>query len=189
LQIRFVGALNDGKGAGRALDVSRRLVELGVDHRLHFLGDGPDRLRYEARAAEDRLPVVFHGWLPRSSLAAHYAAAHIVLLPSESEGWPKVLSEAMAYGAVPVASAVSSIPQVLEETGAGFACPRTDIDAFARAIESLRDAPERWAAMAAAGVAAADRFTYHTYQDAVRDLFLRRFGLWLNASQPEAAHA
>ena len=186
LEVLFVGALNDGKGAGRALEVSRRLVERRVDHRLHFLGDGPDRPRYEVWAAEHHIPALFHGWIPRAELAAHYAAAHVVLLPSASEGWPKVLSEAMAYGAVPVASAVSSIPQVLAETGAGFACPATDIDAFAEAIRALVAVPERWAAASQAGVAAATRFTYRTYQRAVSDLFLRRFGLRLAADAEEA---
>ena len=43
--------------------------------------------------------------------------AYLMLFPSESEGWPKVLSEGKAYGVVPVTSDVSSIPQYLREFG------------------------------------------------------------------------
>jgi glycosyltransferase involved in cell wall biosynthesis len=32
-------------------------------------------------------------------------------LPSDSEGFPKVVAEAAAYGCIPIVSAVSSIPQ------------------------------------------------------------------------------
>lgn len=180
VEILFVGALNDGKGAGRALEVALRLQQMGVAANLHFLGDGPDRPRYEAWVMANSLRgVTFHGWVPRGALPPYYAAAHIILLPSQSEGWPKVLSEAMAYGTVPVASAVSSIPQVLAETAAGTACQSGDVDAFARAIRGYVEAPDTWQAASQAGVAAASRFTYHSYQHAVADLFARDWGVEL----------
>jgi len=35
-------------------------------------------------------------------------------LPSKSEGWPKVVAEAMFWGCVPVSSAVSCVPNMLD---------------------------------------------------------------------------
>ena len=90
--------------------------------------------------------------MPRTQVADYYAAAHFILLPSRSEGWPKVLSEAMAYGVVPVAAAVSSIPQILGETRAGAALPVDDIEGLAVAIAGYVAEPERWAAAGRAGV-------------------------------------
>ncbi len=86
--------------------------------------------------------VKFLGWLPKPSLADYYSQAHFLLLPTNaSEGWPKVLSEAMAYGVVPLAGAVSSIPQILQETGAGLALPPEDPEAFVQAIQNFLAEP------------------------------------------------
>jgi glycosyltransferase involved in cell wall biosynthesis len=178
LELLFAGALNEGKGAGRALRVAFSLQERGVSFRLRLLGDGPDRPRYESWARERGLEgVTFAGWIPRAAMGDYYGAAHFILLPSRSEGWPKALSEAMAYGAVPVAAAVSSIPQILRATGAGVALLPDDTDGMAGAIARLAADPAAWSAASRAGVAAARLFTYRAYQAAVADLFARAWGI------------
>ena len=186
LELLFVGALNDAKGVGRVLEVALALKQRGVAYRLRLLGDGPDRPRYEAWAAEHGLrDVIFHGWVSREEVGRFDAAAHFILHPSlSSEGWPKVLSEAMAYGAVPIASTVSSMPQILAATGAGAARPAEDIDGLAEAIIHYVNNPAEWHAASQAGVAAAPQFGYRAYQRAVADLFARAWGIELNAPVP-----
>jgi len=179
VELLFVGALNEGKGTGRALQVAATLGQQAVPCRLRLLGDGPDRPRYEAWAREHGVDARFLGWVPRADIAAYYATAHFILLPSQSEGWPKVLSEAMAFGVVPVAAAVSSIPQILGETGAGFAFAPDDIDGMAGAVARLVADPAAWSAATLAGLAAARRFTYRAYQQAVADLFAGAWGVRL----------
>ena len=183
----FVGELNEGKGVGRVLRVAQALQARGLPFRLRLLGDGPDRPRYEAWARDKGLSEVeFLGWVPRAEVARYYAAAHFILLPSRSEGWPKVLSEAMAYGVVPVAAAVSSIPQILGETGAGVALPVDDVEGMAGAIAGFVADPDAWAAAGRAGVAAAPRFTYRAYQAAVAGLFAKMWGVRLSSAvEPE----
>ena len=39
--------------------------------------------------------------------------SHFVILPSESEGWQKVVAEAMFWGCVPIVSKVSCVPYML----------------------------------------------------------------------------
>lgn len=180
VELLFVGALNEGKGVGRVLRIAEALRARGVPFRLRLLGDGPDRPRYEQWARDRGLrDVFFLGWLPRDQVPDYYAAAHIVLLPSRSEGWPKVLSEGMAYGAVPVAASVSSIPQILGATGAGVALPLDDIDGMAETVARFVAEPATWEAASRAGVAAARRFTYDAYQTAVAMLFRQAWGVEL----------
>ena len=105
-------------------------------------------------------------------MADFYAQAHFLLFPcSASEGWPKVLSEAMAYGVVPLAGAVSSIPQILAETGAGVALPPLDINAFVNEVLVYVAHPDRWKAASRAGIAAAPKFTYKHYLNELRRVF------------------
>ena len=180
LELLFVGALNEGKGVGRVLRVAQALQAQGVAYRLRLLGDGPDRPRYEAWARDNGLRHAhFVGWVPRAELSPYYSAAHFILLPSQTEGWPKVLSEAMAFGVVPVAAAVSSIPQILSAAGAGVALAPDDVDGMAAAILRYAAAPDTWSAAARAGVEAAQQFTYRFYQQAVATLFAEVWGAHL----------
>jgi glycosyltransferase involved in cell wall biosynthesis len=174
LRLLFVGRVETAKGAGRALDIVAELGRRGIEVHLDLVGDGPERADFERRARELGIAarVIFHGWMARTELGALYARAHVMLLPTTaSEGWPKVLSEGMAYGAVPVAGAVSAIGQYLERFGTGRALPAEDVAGFVETIEALARDPEAWKKQSANAVAAADYFTYRYYLGAVERLF------------------
>jgi len=169
----FVGAINQKKGAGRLLEIVKRLDQDCILFDLDILGDGPDRGNYEQYCREEGITdrVTFHGWVPKDKLSGFYESAHINILPSESEGWPKVLSEGMAYGVVPIASAVASIPQVLADTGAGFAIsPYDDIGGYSGVISQLVGNPDQWKVCSRKAVAVADLFSYDDYLSAVKKL-------------------
>jgi glycosyltransferase involved in cell wall biosynthesis len=165
-RLLFVGRVEEPKGADRAVEVLARVRAQGLDAELDVVGDGPLRAGLPALAARLGVgnAVRVHGELPRPAVAPLYAAAHWLLLPSRSsEGWPKVLSEAMAWGAVPLAGAVSGIPQMLGELGTGRALPPRDVGGFAAAIVSSIADPERLAAESRRAVEAAGEFTYDRY--------------------------
>jgi glycosyltransferase involved in cell wall biosynthesis len=173
LRLLFVGRLEEDKGCGRAIEVLARLKRRGVAVRLDLVGDGPDRLRFERQAAAEGVAddVRFLGWMPRPQLGRLYAQAHVFLFPSRcSEGWPKVLSEAMAYGVVPVAGDVSSIPQYLEGFRAGRALDLADREGFVSAITEYVKDRARWKTESRNAMEAAQRFSYARYLAAVRNL-------------------
>jgi glycosyltransferase involved in cell wall biosynthesis len=91
-------------------------------------------------------------------------------LPSSTEGWPKVLSEAMAFRCVPLATAVSCIPQVLYAAQAGVALPAYDERGFVDQIGRFLLDPAGWRRMADNGHRAAAGFTYEVYEERVRRL-------------------
>ena len=173
VRLLFVGRIEHAKGCGRAVDVLEDLSRKGIDARLDLVGDGPDRAALSARidAAGLSSRVRLLGWVARPSLNALYRDAHILLFPSaSSEGWPKVLSEGMAYGVVPVASTVSSIPQYLETFRAGRALDPLDREGFIEAIAAYVRDPGRWAQESARAMQAAAGFSYASYLTAVRGL-------------------
>jgi glycosyltransferase involved in cell wall biosynthesis len=174
VRLVFVGRLETEKGAGRALEILARVRRESVPATLDLVGDGPERVAFE-RLAWDRgvsSEAIFRGWMPRPALSPLYRRSHFMLLPSScSEGWPKVLSEAMAYGVVPVASNVSCIPQILGATSAGLYLEASNLDGFAATVVRLAKDPERWKAASRAAVTTAQSFTYDRYLSAVRQLF------------------
>ncbi|MBA3465643.1 MAG: glycosyltransferase [Deltaproteobacteria bacterium] len=179
LRLLYIGRIEVPKGAGRAIEILAKLRERGVDATLELVGDGPERESFERRAVEGGLAehARFLGSLPHTALHEVYARSHLSLLPtSASEGWPKVLSEGMAYGVVPIAGAVSSIPQYLEKLRIGAAINADDLDAYVSVIQDYVQDPERWATEAKRSAEAADRFTFRYYLSCI-DRMLADLGL------------
>ncbi|MHA7816381.1 MAG: glycosyltransferase [Pseudohaliea sp.] len=123
------------------------------DARLLMVGDGPERPRTEALAAElgiaDR--VVFTGFEPEP--AALLAAMDLFLLPSLSEGTSMTLLEAMALGKPCVVTDVGGNPEIVIDGETGRVTPSDDAGAFADALTGLLADPARREAMAGAAKA------------------------------------
>lgn len=171
-RLLFVGHLGAAKNPRVAIDAAFELSRRGHDVKLDLVGEGIERVAMEAelRPRKPEGLVTFHGPLPRTAIDELYAAAHFVVLPSRTEGWPKVLAEGMAYGAVPIAAAVGSISETLRDAGCGTAIPDITPASFADSIEAYLQSPLRWQLERDRGLVAARRFTYTAYLDAVRSL-------------------
>ncbi|MGK0188456.1 MAG: glycosyltransferase involved in cell wall biosynthesis [Verrucomicrobiales bacterium] len=118
----FVGRLERAKGIERILQALAEMKDKQRIESVHFVGDGAEREHWEREASTTGVPTVFHGPLDRQALAKVYANSHYLLLPSDSEGFPKVIAEAAAFGVIPIASAVSAIPQYIRKDN-GFLWP------------------------------------------------------------------
>jgi glycosyltransferase involved in cell wall biosynthesis len=169
IRLLFAGRLRPSKGADQALHVLRELRSRGWRARLDMAGDGPQAHPLRELALRSGLAndVTFHGWVAPATLKELYRDAHFLLLPSSTEGWPKVLSEAQAFRCVPLATAVSCIPQILSEAQAGVALEPGDVRGFVEQIERLALDPAAWRRMADNGRRAAADFTYEAYVERV----------------------
>ena len=173
VRLLFVGRLETAKGAFRLLKILARLKQMGLAVTMDVVGDGPERSAFEQTAQQMGVwsMLTVHGWLARTAIAPLYERAHLLLLPTtSSEGWPKVLSEGMAYGVVPIASRVSSIPEILLRFNVGTVAEPNDVDGFAREVAAYVHDPERWKRESARAAMAAAAFSYDVYVEQVRSL-------------------
>jgi glycosyltransferase involved in cell wall biosynthesis len=122
------------KGGQHLLEVARRLRG-GPDLRFLWAGEGTRQAQFEALARMLGLEkrVRFLGL--RSNIAALLAAADLFLLPSEVEGMPLAVMEAMAQGLPVIATAVGGSPEALGDTGLLVADPLVDREAMRGALE------------------------------------------------------
>jgi glycosyltransferase involved in cell wall biosynthesis len=170
VRIIFVGALKSTKGVDRVLEIVKQLQVMNVSFRLDLIGDSNERSVFEERVSQLEVvnQVYFHGWLSRDHIDAFYEAAHFILLPSKGEGWPKVLSEAMGFGVVPLASKVGSISYFIDGAQAGHTYYLDDIGGYRDQILEYLHNPEIWKIASENAVKLAERFSYSNYLSDVR---------------------
>jgi len=108
------------------------------DGSLVIIGDGPERRKLEllSRHLELSDRVFFTGWISDRSTISHYLKqATVFVLPSLSEGLPRVLVEAMACGLPVVATDVGGVHEAVVDGINGLLVPPRDEKALAKAIE------------------------------------------------------
>lgn len=142
-----VGALLAIKGQDLAI---RALALLPPDVRLALAGTGPDDAALRALVAELGLEhrVHFLGAVEHDALPALLAAADAMVLPSEREGLANAWIEALACGAPLVIPDVGGAREVVRGTSAGRVVARNP-GAIAQAILDLLAAPPARDAVAA----------------------------------------
>jgi glycosyltransferase involved in cell wall biosynthesis len=148
LRILGVGRLVAKKGFDVLVEACAVLQERGVPFDALIVGqddkDG-DALRH--KIAELDSPVALPGPMAPAALLEEYRRAGALcmpcrLLPSDRDGIPNVLVEAMAAGAPVVATAVSGIPELVEHEVNGLLVEPEDPHALADALLRLHDDPE-----------------------------------------------
>lgn len=122
LQICYVGRLEKPKGVEHIIKSIGMLTRAEKERieAVHLVGNGPDMDYFKAIAAKAGVNFLFHGFLGRNAVFDIYKKSQIFLMPTTaSEGFPKVIAEAMNFGCIPVVSMVSSIGQYVKhlETG------------------------------------------------------------------------
>jgi glycosyltransferase involved in cell wall biosynthesis len=139
-QIRFifVGALVSGKKPIYAIQLVASLYKKGFDVDLTLYGEGIERKILEEYIIKNNLQNIISlaGNQTRETVKKAYESSHFVILPSESEGWPKAIAEAMFWGCVPVATAVSCVPFMLDYGQRGVVL-EMDLERDVHQLESL----------------------------------------------------
>lgn len=81
--------------------------------------------------------VTFVDHLPQDELARYMARGRVFVLPTYSEGLPKVVIEAMLCGTPVVASAVDGIPEIVQDGVQGYLVPAGDVNALAERLRFM----------------------------------------------------
>ncbi|MEO5366511.1 MAG: glycosyltransferase family 4 protein [Magnetococcus sp. WYHC-3] len=129
---RMVGR-ERAKGFDEVLEALPRLPD---DVVYLLAGDGPDRERLRARAAELGVSqrAVFTGYVDATEKADHYLLADLYVMPSRGEGFGFVLLEALAAGIPCVGSTRDGTREALDDGTLGELVDPDDRDALVAAI-------------------------------------------------------
>lgn len=146
LVVGFLGRLALQKNPRAAIESFRRLLDLApaTDARLLMVGDGPEAPALRGIVDHDPLlsgRVLFAGL--QAEPIEWLAAMDLLLLPSQWEGAPLTLIEAMAAGRTVIASDLPGIAEYATDRSEAWLHPSGDIDEAARAMLALAESARR----------------------------------------------
>lgn len=172
--ILFVGRLARGKGVH---ELVQAVGQLDGDTDLRFVGDGPERAALEFATRSAGIRAEFHGALPPAEVARLMGQAAVVAMPSVyPEALGLVALEAMAAGALVVASSAGGIGESVIDGKTGWSVPPGDVDALASALrEAMVMAENPDPAARSALLQRADRMARSHDVDAIAGRILRLY--------------
>ena len=146
LQLLFVGRLEGLKRVEDGLLALKILVEQSINIHFNIVGDGVQKQNIEKLIKENNLSksVTLHGHVSDTlCLEQLYRQSDVFVFPSVSEGTPKVLAEAMSYGAIPIAVRdTGSIRHIISDGKNGFLVDSYSPEQIADKIRLILDSKE-----------------------------------------------
>ncbi|WP_299263754.1 glycosyltransferase family 4 protein [Halorientalis sp.] len=137
LRLGYVGGLQSYKGLG---DLAAALDRTERDWHLLVAGDGPERDRLEGRFGQQ---ATFLGSVPYEQIPALYHEFDAFVLPSHTEGLPRVVLEAQATATPVVATRVGGVPEVIADGETGLLCGAHRPADLAAQLDSLASDGDR----------------------------------------------
>ncbi len=138
--ILFLGRIVPEKGIRYLIEAFKQVK---TDRKLVIAGGSSDTEAFfeemKALAAEDKR-ILFTGFVSGRPLEELYSNAYIYTLPSDLEGMPLSLLEAMSYGNCCLTSDIAECAEVVEDHAVTF--PRGDVPALTETLQRLCDHPE-----------------------------------------------
>ena len=134
--------------------------ELNTDKKLVIAGGASHTSEYEAEIKElarNSENIIFTGFVEGSELDELFSNAYIYCLPSDLEGMPISLLEAMSYGNCCLTSDIPECTEVLGEHGASF--KKSDKEDLKAVLEKLLS----------------DSASVQKYKDAAQDYILQKY--------------
>jgi glycosyltransferase involved in cell wall biosynthesis len=172
--VLFVGRLEAVKGVDILLRAAALACEQVHGLSVTIAGDGEDRSRLERMSSDLGLDgiVQFRGWLTLEEVAACYADAEIVAIPSI---WPETLPsvgiEALAAGRPVVASDVGGIPEIVVDGVTGRLVRRRDARLLADALVDILTSAETAEQMSLSARLSVAKFDMETFGDRIESIY------------------
>ena len=167
----FVGTLVKGKNPLYAIQLVEFLSKKGYDVHLRLYGEGTERTALEQYVIAHQLEAVIElkGNQSKDIVQKAYQHSHFVVLPSDSEGWPKAIAEGMFWGCVPLGTPVSCVPFMLDQGKRGVLLTM-DLEKDAEQIETLLNTPTDFDTRSENASEWSRHYTLDVFEREIRDL-------------------
>jgi glycosyltransferase involved in cell wall biosynthesis len=143
--IGFVGRLSAIKGIIKLIEAIPSVVEVHNQVKFVLIGTGvlDDEVREMIRVKGIENNVDQVGHVDNADLPEHYNKFKLFVIPSESEGLPNTLLEAISCHVPVLATPVGTIPEIIREGETGFVLKNNSPEEISRKIIELFENPDQ----------------------------------------------
>ena len=167
----FVGTLSKGKQPLYAIKLVEEMHKKGKKVLLELYGEGILRKELEHYISQNNLEAIvfLKGNQNKETVLKGYQNSHFLILPSKSEGWPKVVAEAMFWGCVPIASPVSCVSYMMGNGSRGIVL-QEELNQDVNQIKTVINNQELYQKMASEGQSWSRQFTTDKFETEIKRL-------------------
>ncbi|UOX34016.1 glycosyltransferase [Flavobacterium sediminilitoris] len=171
IQFLYVGTLSKGKQPLYAIQIVEELSNLGKNVKLNLYGEGVLRNEIETYILKKGLNsiIILKGNQAKETVLDAYQNSHFLVLPSKSEGWPKVVAESMFWGCVPISTPVSCVSYMLDKGNRGIILNQ-DLDNDVNQIKNLIGNPLSYFQISKNGMQWSRQFTMDKFEIEIKKL-------------------
>ncbi len=150
----YVGKLAEAKGLLTLLEFMRERRDAGEPGRLQLVGEW-ESPTFEARVREQLVrdgladAVRVHGLLVDDAKWAQFRSAHVLLHPTQWDGQPVTILEALAFGLPVVATKVGAIPDTIRSGVDGYLMADGSAAELAVGVRAITESAETYAGYSA----------------------------------------
>ena len=179
-QVRLIIACRQSrkKGTGRVIESLPLILKDFPTATLDVVGDGESLAEFKRMAVMLKLDerIAFHGKVNHSSILQLLQQADLFCYPtSASEGFPKVVLEALACGLPVVTTRVSVLPQLIEN-GCGVLLVEPTSLAIAEAVREVLSDNDRYQLMSTKAIETAQQYSLESWRDTIGDSLREAWG-------------
>ena len=139
-------------------------------------GEGPESAFLHDLAKSEGVAdrIHFAGGVDFERIVSLLERSGVLVLASETEGWPKAIVEGMAFGLVAIGSDVGLVTEILG-SGRGFTVKPGDVDALTLVLRNVLKEPGQYSDMREKAAAWARQYSIEALRDSIRTLLEQRW--------------
>ena len=142
--VGYIGGLTELKGVTQFVEAIPLILKNRPDIGFLICGDGPcyKEIEHIISKYDDLKKVKLNRWVQHSEVPKYLNQLKLLVLPSQTEGLPNIVLEAMACGTPVLTTRVGAIPDVIKDGETGFLLKSNDPKHIADKIIELLNKPE-----------------------------------------------
>ena len=163
----FVGRIDNNKGMLKIIEAVNNCGTLRRIKEINIAGGGTDSL-LTSNLNTNNIIINYLGWVNRSKLNNIYEKSHIIILPTQSEGFPKVIAEAVAYGCIPIVTNIPPINQFVIQNKNGLLLNTPSVSEIKECLIQIDQGEYDLKKISEQVIKLANTFTYSHYIDRIQ---------------------
>lgn len=142
--VGFVGRLEAEKGIIQFVKAIPKILHSHLNSLFLIIGDGTlfPWVKKQLHKNQIEKRVELTGFIPHEEVGAHLNKMRLLVLPSKTEGLPKIILEAQACGTPVLATEVGGIPEIIVNRRTGFLMGEASSTSITEVVTRLLNQPD-----------------------------------------------